>query len=385
MKKLIFLLVLLLLAIYFGDKLSEIEGRVVIDLAGTIIQLSLLGAAIFIVFGTIALMFCIWLMFRLFRVAVGSKNWWGNRSSRMQRKAFYDSINAMLINEPKQAQQLLKRTNKGDFRGTNYLIAAELEIQANNSKQAQALLIQAMDYPEVEPLALMKQAELQLKDEQADEAMSILSSVNGDVRKSKAFVMLKLKVLSAMNDWSQVKDVLKANKKLLGDDYEQWSKHTTITQLNEVADKQDADALKQHWQQLTRQSRNDPENKVAYLQKLIDQGRFADAEEELTSIIPKHNDAAYLELYKQLDYAEPNKSMHFIEKQIKRSPQNPVLYSVLANIAYKSDDLELASKALGKALELGDSPEDKALLAKVLETQQEYEQANVLYKGLLKS
>jgi hypothetical protein len=47
-------------------------------------------------------------------------------------------------------------------------------------------------------------------------------------------------------------------------------------------------------------------------------------------------------------------------------------------------DYELAHKAINKALELDPKPTDKALLACVLEKDNDFEQANVLYKGLLK-
>ena len=46
-------------------------------------------------------------------------------------------------------------------------------------------------------------------------------------------------------------------------------------------------------------------------------------------------------------------------------------------------DYELANKAILKALELEDNVTDKALLAAVLEKRNEFEKANVLYKGLL--
>jgi hypothetical protein len=56
----------------------------------------------------------------------------------------------------------------------------------------------------------------------------------------------------------------------------------------------------------------------------------------------------------------------------------------LANLAYNTNDIELAHKAINKAVELHDSPLDKALLAAILEKKSEFQQANTLYKGLLK-
>lgn len=383
MKRLILIIAIALLAIFFGYKLSELEGRIVIDLAGTIIQLSLLGAAIFIVFGGLILWLVVWLIIKAIRVASGSRNWLGALSSRHQRKAFYGSINAMLMNENDQARKLLSKSTKGDFNGVNFLIGAELERQAGNQQQAQAYLIQAMDYPESEPLALMKQAELCLQNNQAEEAMTLLSAVEGKIRQTKAFVELKLEVLKGLNDWPQIEATAKENKKLLGDAYLVWAEQWTTGEFAAIASKNGAKALQQHWQQLGRAQRKDHANQLAYVQLLLDQGLSGDAEEELVALAGKDKYPALWRLFKQINHANPSKAMKFIELEIKNQPDDPELYSVLANIAYNVKDYALAHKAILKALELRDNNNDKALLALILEQNNDYQQANALYRGLL--
>jgi len=122
---------------------------------------------------------------------------------------------------------------------------------------------------------------------------------------------------------------------------------------------------------------------VAYIQLLIDQGMSVDAEEELVSLANKQSHHIYWDLFKQLNHPNPAKAMRFIEQEIKKHPNDGELYSVLGNIAFNVSDFELAHKALSKALDLGAKPADKALMANVLEKQNNYEQANMLYKGLI--
>jgi HemY protein len=110
----------------------------------------------------------------------------------------------------------------------------------------------------------------------------------------------------------------------------------------------------------------------------------AEAEKELVSIASKQQCDEYWLLFKQLNHPNPALAIKFIEQEIKKAPQNAALYSVLANLAYNMTDYELANKAVVKALELEDSITDKALLAAVLEKRNEFEKANVLYKGLLR-
>lgn len=383
MIRLVFILVCLFGTLFIGYKLTEMEGRVIIDLSGTIVQSSLLGGFIIIIAVMLVLWAVFWIIKRLAKITTGSRNWLGAFSKRQRTQAFYQSINAMLMNEHDEARKLIAKTTNGDFQGTNYLIGAELARQSGDLEQAQAYLIQAMDDAKSEPLALMKQAELCLHNNQAKEAMSLLLGVEGKIQKTKSFVLLKLQILEGLNDWPQIQSVAKEHKKLLGDNYFVWAKQWTIGEFSAIASKQGANALKLHWQQLSRAQRKDQANQLAYIQLLIDQGLSVEAEKELVNIASKQRSDGYWLLFKQLNHPNPALAIKFIEQEIKKTPQDAALYSVLANLAYNIQDYELAIKAITKALELEDSVADKALLAAVLEKRNEFEKANVLYKGLL--
>lgn len=384
MIRLIFVLACVLGIVFLGYMMTQIEGRVIIDLSGTIIQASLLGSFLIIIASLLVLWLLYWVMKKLLKAATGSRNWLGTFSSRHRTNAFYQSINAMLMNEQNEARKLIAKTKNGDFQGTNYLIGAELARQSGDLENAEAYLVQAMDNPKSEPLALMKQAELCLHNGKIQEAMNVLNGIEGKILKTKSFVALKLHILEELNEWDQIKTIAKENKKLLGENYFVWAKQWTIGEFSAIASKQGANALKLHWEQLSRAQRKDEANQLAYIQLLIDQGLSAEAEKELVNVAGKHHSDGYWLLFKQLNHPNPALAIKFIEQEIKKSPENAALYSVLANLAYNIDDYELANKAIVKALEIDECVTDKALLAAVLEKKNEFEQANVLYKGLLK-
>lgn len=384
MIKFIVIIACLLFFVFVGYTLTGIEGRIIIDFAGNIIQASLLGGFLFILLAAFALFLVWWVGRKLIRLVTGSKTWFGRLSKRQQTQAFYQSINAMLINEQQDALKYIRKTHKGKFQGTNYLIAAELERQAGDYDQAQAYLAKAKDHARAKPLALLKQAELCLQNDKSEEAMDLLTHVEGKTRDTKAFVSLKLQVLEGLSDWSQLQSVAKDNKKLLGDEYFTWATQWTTGEFAAIASKHGANSLKDHWQQLSRSERKDQANQLVYLQLLIDQGLSSEAEKELVAIAAKQKHSGYWRLFKQLNHPSPTLAIQFIEKAIKKNPEDAILYSVLANLAYNTNDYELANKAVHKALELESTPTDKALLACILEKSQEFEQANVVYKGLLK-
>ena len=384
MIKFIIIMAGLLGLVFVGYTLTEIEGRIIIDFAGTIIQASLLGGFIVVVIFALAIWLIWWVATKLLNLATGSRTWFGRISKRQQTQAFYQSINAMLINEQQDALKYIRKTQKGEFQGTNYLIAAELERQAGNFKEAHAYLVNAKQYSNAKPLALMKQAEMCLHNRKSEEAMDLLTNVEGKIRDSKAFVSLKLQILEGLHDWSQLQAVAKDNKKVLGDDYYTWATQWTTGEFAAIASKHGGMSLKDHWHQLSRSERKDQANQLVYLQLLIDQGLSNEAEKDLVAFASKQQHKGYWRLFKQLNHPNPTMAISFIEQEIKKQPENAELYSVLANLAYNTKDYELAKKAVQKALQLENSPADKALLACILEKGNEFEQANIVYKGLLK-
>jgi len=383
MIRLIVLLIVVIIALVFGHSLVDIEGRIIVELPGKLIEMTIIGAVVMTAVGILGFLLLYWGLNKLVRLVMGSRRWLGAYSQKQQTKAFYESINAILRNDQEFALTQVRKTMGGDFNGTNYLIAAEIEAQNKRYSQAKAYLISAMDYPKAEGLAKLKQAEITLNEQAPEEAMTLLSAIDGDIRKSKGFVLLKLRILEALDDWAYIQNVAKENKKILGDDYVKWVSQCIKGEFAAIASKQGANALKQHWQSLPRAARKDIANQVVYVQLLIDQGLYNDAEAELVALSSKQPYQEHLSLYKKIILPNPNKAIRFIESAIKREPKNGQLYSVLAHLAYNSGDFELSRKALSKALELSPNANDKALLAKVLEQANDFKAANAVYQGLI--
>ena len=70
-------------------------------------------------------------------------------------------------------------------------------------------------------------------------------------------------------------------------------------------------------------------------------------------------------------------------QHFKNKPEDATLYSALAQLAFNSQDFDLAEKAVTKALDLKPSNDDNALYAKLLEKSHDFEKANKVYQGLL--
>jgi HemY protein len=385
MIKLIVLLVVLFIALLFGHTLIDQEGMVIIAFPDTVIELSIISAVIVVFFAVIAFWLLVWAVKRVIKLLSGSRNWFGSYSKRQQHKAFHRGLHAYLIGDFKNASAQLKKSFGGDFSGTNYMLAADIDARVNQGQNVDVLLAQAQVDTTSSSNASLKQAQLALVENHPQKALDALSELSDKEQRQAIAVQLRLQALAKLNRWTEVKDLAAENKKVVSEDYLTWTQRATHGEFAEVASKQGANALKEKWQNLSRSARKSLANQVCYVQLLIDQGLSSDAEKELVDFAKKKEHEAFWGLFKQLNHSAPTQAIKFIEQQIKQQPERAILYSVLAHLAYNSQDLSLAKRAINKAIELERNEADLLLLASILEQEQSYQQANQLYKSLMES
>jgi HemY protein len=379
----IFLLILFFVGLLFGHAAVGEKGRIFIAMGDWRVQMSVVSAAISLLIGFVVITLLWWSIKRLFRMITGSRNWFGVLSRRKQNKAFFSAINACVIGDYENAHKLINKTFPGEFDGANYILAADIDRHLNEGKNVENLLSIAETFPPSQTSAKTQQAAWCLQQHQFQQAESILESIDQKAQRHAVVVRLWLSVLAALGKWDRVKEKLSAHKKVLGEDYVHWAQQVVQGEFSEVASKHGANALKEKWASLPRAAKKDIANQIVYLQLLIDQGLSQDAETILVELAKKSKHPAFHGLFKQLKHPNPHQAMRLIESWIKADLDNAKLYSVLANLALNSGDNELAEKAIKKALDLANNPEDARLLASLLEKQNAFEKANNVYKGLL--
>lgn len=381
----IFIIVALLalLGLVFGHQLIGLEGRVIIALPKTVIEMTPISTIIILSVS----FFGVWLLLvalkRLFYSIKTSKTWLGNYSRKHQQAAFHRAINEMLVGNTQRAEIEINKSLKIDAHGSNWLIAGELALQAERFEDAKMHFEHAQGLALSGQTASFKLAELQLLRGRANEAMNQLAKVEGKIRETKAFVDLKLKILLELKDWQEIQSQVKQHKKLLGDDYLTWAAQFSQGELAAICSKSGAKALQQHWQTLPKKERKDKANIRTYIQLLLDNQLHTQAEIELVSAQKLLGDKSLIDLFKQLSLNAPTKAMACIEHQLKLQPDQPEWLSALAHVAYNSNNFILARKAISKAIQLNPSNGDKKLLAKIMEQQQEFAEANAVYRSLI--
>ncbi|WP_395339432.1 heme biosynthesis HemY N-terminal domain-containing protein [Ningiella sp. W23] len=383
MIKVIILLLILFFALMFGHTLIGQEGMVIIALPETVIEMSIISAVIVAFFSIVATFIIFLLIRRIWRAVAHSRNWFGSYSKRQQQKAFHLGLNAYLIGDFENALKHVKKSFGGDFAGSNYVLAADIDARLNKGGNIDAMLAKAQVDAPSKFQAIVKQAQLGLADNKPDKALEVLAELDDKDQKQESVVQLKLQALAKLERWTDIRDVLSDSKKVLKEDHVMWAQRAMYGEFAEVASKQGANALKEKWQNLSRSARKDVANQICYAQLLIEQGMSEDAQHALIEFAKKQEHDAYWGLFKQLCHSSLTPAIRFVEDKIKKQPENARLYSVLAHLAYNSDDFDLAERAINKAIEINRTQEDMMLLAAILEKRNAFESANALYKSLV--
>ncbi|WP_110427665.1 heme biosynthesis HemY N-terminal domain-containing protein [Glaciecola sp. KUL10] len=384
MRKLIVLLLLICLslaALLLGHSMVDQKGYVLISFGETIIEMSVISALIILTVILVGLRIAEWGIKALAVFVLGSKRWFGVLSQRRQKKAMFDAINLLATGQLALAKKAIEKTFGGEFAGSNYILAADIERQLDNGSSVTRLLETAKTYKESEVAANIQLVNLKLSNKQYQDALSLLNELPSNLPKTKQLGSLWLTALAGVGQWDDFKEVLSNYKKPLGDDYIKWAQQATQGEFAEIASKQGAHALTERWNNLSRTAKKDIANQLVYIRLLIQQGMSQKAEDVILEYCGKKPKSEYFTVLRLLNHSSATRIISLVETWIKQDDKNAELYSVLAHIASNSGDKRLAEKAICKALEIRRDQEDAILYAGLLEEKRDFEQAALVYKN----
>ncbi|WP_158972625.1 heme biosynthesis HemY N-terminal domain-containing protein [Paraglaciecola sp. L3A3] len=376
-------LVLLLIALMVGAMVFDDRGYVFVEFSGWVVEMNVFSLAISLIFIFVGFLLINWLVKNALRAASGSRNWFGNWGARKKQKAFTSGLIALAETNYLTAKNHLSKIENEDFDGINLLAAAEIEMQLGQSQQAQTYWRMASTYEKSALAANLCLIRFALNQQQNDEALQLIETLNAKQKEQATVIKLWAQALAQAGKWQVLKGKLKTWKKALGEDYPALMQQASKGSFAEIASKQGAVELKQNWLDQPRATRKDPAQQAAYIQQLIDQGMYADAEQVLVEQQKSGPNSLLVPLFKQIKLPNPTASIRLLESWIKRDELNVDLLSALAHVANASGDKVLAEKALGKAIKLANRQQDLLLMAEIKESQHDDSQALQLYKQSL--
>ncbi|HBS41382.1 MAG TPA: heme biosynthesis protein [Oceanospirillales bacterium] len=363
-----------------GPQIIGDKGYVLITLGDKAVEMTVVSLAI----SLIALAIAWWIVKQfirwIFSLFKGSHNWFGSYGDRKRRRAFYRGLQALAEGELLEAKRALQRTTDGDFDGVNYLAAAQVARALNEPDRMRKLLEHAADYKHSKVAATLVLARLEIETNNPEAALKHIDALEEKDQKHPQAVRLRAEALARTGQWQTLQHNLNEWKRPLGDDYVMWSERIAKGKFAEIASKQGANQLKLYWEELPRKLRHDDAYRAAYVKQLLEQGMHSDAQTCLIEWQKKGPHPLLLPLFKEINLPNASPSIQAIESWIKQDDKNASLYSALGHVAFNSDDLVLAEKALLKSIKLSENREDLTTLARLYEQRNDDNQALLFYK-----
>lgn len=391
MRRLIFLLVVLLVSVIIGIEIHRDPGYLLLVYRDWSLEMPLWFAAM-------AFILVFLVTYCLVRLLVSIGNSWRLwvHWLRVRRKnKAYDKTHRGLIeliegHWSAAEYLLLKGVSQVDFPLINYLAAAKAAHEQGAYDRRDEFLQKAyLVAPRAEVAIGLTKAELQLNQGQFEAALATLTHLQTIAPRHPYVLKLSERLYVRLADWSALLKLLPALRKakvITADQHEDLECHVYQELLKSTENKvKSVEALRQVWQRVPKKLQHHPRVIQIYAKLLSQYSYTADEVESLlTASLKKNWDKELIEWYGLLVTSHSQKQLNNAENWLKRYGNQAALLLALGRISMRC---QLWSKARGyfeESLRLETNPETYAECGKLLEQLGDVNSAVASYRsGLL--
>lgn len=347
MKRLISALVLIALAVALVSLLNRDNGYALLGYGPWIVEGSL---ALFILLNMalfFALYFVIRAAARIWSIPERWHVWTKGRQRQRAQNSLANGILDMAAGRWKSAEKkLIKYVETSDKPILNYLSAARAaQEQGIFSKRDSYLKLAHESMPSEELAVSLTQAELQLSNDQMEQALATLMRLHEIAPKHGHVLKLSKELYLQLEDWSALLKLLPdmAKSDAISKEELQGLEVKVYLGLMQQADAEsDKEKLSRIWKQAPKQLRNQADIVEIYARHLQVNGGDVEAEHLLEDAIAKGWDERLVNIYGLIEGKDQARQLTRAESWLTEHQSSPALLLALANIC-------LRSKLWGKA------------------------------------
>ncbi|QDP71123.1 protoporphyrinogen oxidase [Legionella israelensis] len=384
MMRVLFIFLLLFASGWLGVQLSKDPGYIMIAIQHwtieTTLWIGILAALLFF----FLLYLLIHLTAKLFNIPTRWRNWLNKRRIRKARATTRQGLIEYSEGYWQKAKHhLIKALPNTDTPLLNYLTAARAAQKMGDNQLRDHYLREAQQsMPEAKIAVELTQAELQLANQQWEQALATLKHLQ-DLAPNHPYVLkLLMNLYKEVRDWPQLISLLPELKKhqvISQNEYEKLRLDVYYQEIKDLAKSNHAQSLEEFMKHLPKPLYFHPKLNAQYARFLLQQNRHEEAEKVLRQCLRKE---VYEELFVLYGLCEPNteQQLAFAESMLKKAPHSAALYLCLGRLALKSQLWGKAKNYLQRSIELHPVPENHAELGKLYEQLNEPFKASHCYK-----
>lgn len=269
----------------------------------------------------------------------------------------------------------------------NYLVAARAAQEMGAPERRDDYLREAqIAIPEAKIAIELTQAQLQIVDEQWEQALATLSHLHSLVPYHPYVTKLLMKVYLALKDWPHLEELLPSirHQKIINEkELEQLEDNVYSGLLTQAPQPISEEILKTMWTKFPKRIRRRVSLVIVYVTKLLECHAYCEAEYQCRIALKSEWNNILMELYGQCNVPEIEPQLRFAEGFLKYYPNNPYLLSALGRIYLRRQLWGKAKSTLLKSVQIQPDAKIYAELGELAEKMNEREDASHYYqKGL---
>ncbi len=345
----------LVVSAFAAHFLLQDPGYVVINFRNYLIEMSvpiLLAIMVLIIIG-------VWLLVKMFRAPKKLGQAAGRyRTSRAGQRLTQGMIEVAEGNFAKGERLLARAAKVSDAPLLNYLQAARAAHLLGQNDRRDNWLKQAYEHtPEAANAVLLTQAELQLDQEQYEQALATLRRLEENSPNHSHALELLGRLYFRLEDWNHLSELLPRLRKqgrLDGPTLDKWSQRVFIERLENSSD---GDAVMEEWKAIPKGIKKDLPLLEAYYGSLMRTGMHEKAEKDLAAEIKRDWRGSLVRLFGMVDGADTTKQLRRAENWLKTHGEDVDLLLTAARLCLKNELWGKARSYLETVIAIRPTPE----------------------------
>jgi len=387
-KLLALIIISLLLAVGIGNYAEHDSGQMIITISGWTIQTSFSFFVISIVVLFLMFYFLLRLISRFWNMPGQLGSWKKGRHQRLSEKYLSRGLMALVEGDWNKAEvSLTKGAPHSQAPLVNYLAAARAAQQLGAVERRDGYLMQAYkDDPDAEVAIGLVQAELQIKQQQTEQALATLTHLHDQKPKQDQVKNMLLHTYAELKDWDAMLELLPKIQRagiLPREQIQARQLEAYGGLLKQVGMDADKEKLGNTWSNIPRKLRAEFHLIEVYTEEKLKLSEASDCEPLIHKALKKQWDIALLGLYGLVEGKDIARQLKFAESFLSSHAREPVLLLTLGRLSVKNKLWGKARTYLEESIEIKPLPEAYRTLASVLDELGEHGAAAVQYqKGL---
>ncbi len=368
-----------------GVLLGRDTGYVLLAFGNYTVEMSLALLVLLLLALFAALYLGIRLLVRTLHLPADVRAWRHKRGSRMAQQAMTRGLLEMSEGNWRAAERRLVRfADRSETPLLNYLAAARAaQLQGAHDRRDGYIRLAHETMPSADVAVGLTQAELQLADQQLEQALATLKHLRSVAPKHNYVLRLLRRLYEQLGDWEHLRELIPELRRRKVDDEAELTRlerraHRALLEQAFLSD--DPRRLGAAWVEVPRALRQDPQLLGDYAGYLQEQGEDQQAEKLLREALRKQWDSGLVDTYGLLETNAPGKQLIQMEKLLLDHPDDPTLLLTLGRLSLRAQLWGKARGYLEACIERKGPPQAYRELGQLMERMREPEKAIEVYR-----